>query len=55
MYRSPERLRLCATFRVRTRPVSVGFTDPTVTHSDWSAQKALADFMEPWYVVRRTG
>src|SRR6266496_1278157 len=31
----------CATFRLIRRPVRVGFTDPTATNRDWSAQKAL--------------
>lgn len=31
-----------ATFRESTMPVNVGFTEPTVTNKDWSAQKAFA-------------
>lgn len=31
----------CATFRARTRPVNVGFTEPTVTNNDWSPQNAF--------------
>ena len=36
-----------ATFRESTEPVSVWFTEPTVTNSAWSAQKAFTTFMKP--------
>jgi hypothetical protein len=34
-------LQQIGTFRARTSPVNVGFTEPTVTNNDWSAQNAF--------------